>query len=183
MSFEDGVKLPLGILTAAAGLYNTEHLHLPYPSLIAQKTGKTILIWGGSSNVGIAAVQLSVASGVDVVAVASEANWDLVREAGASKTFSQHSRTAINDLVGCLKGKEVVGAFDGMSDHHDLSTRHFRRDADTSSLIAIGSVEATSSTAQVLAHLGGGKLASVFNRFGDVPDSVQAKQGKSDTNV
>jgi len=49
--------------------------------------------------------------------------------------------------------------------------------------IAIGSIEATTSAAQVLAQLGGGKLASVFNRFGDVPDSVQAKQGKSDMNV
>ena len=45
--------------------------------------------------------------------------------------------------------------------------------------VAIGSIEATASAAQVLAHLGGGKLASVFNRFGDVPDSVQAKQGTS----
>ena len=115
MSFEEGVKLPLGLLTAAAGLFNTEHLRLPHPSIAPQKTGKTILVWGGSSNVGIAAIQLAVASGVDVAAVASEANWDLVREAGASKVFSQYSDTVVEDLVEFLKEKEVVGAFDSMS--------------------------------------------------------------------
>lgn len=51
----NAVVLPLSIDTAATGLFNM--LKLPYPSLNPKPTGKTILIWGGSSSVGSSAIQ------------------------------------------------------------------------------------------------------------------------------
>jgi len=47
--------LPLSISTAAAGLYKV--LKLPFPALDPKPTGKTILIWGGSSSCGASAIQ------------------------------------------------------------------------------------------------------------------------------
>ena len=113
MSFEEAAKLPLGILTAMAALYNKEHLQLLFPSSIPQATGKTLLVWGGSSNVGVAAIQLAVASGVEVIAVASEKNWDVARKAGAAAVFDQNDSSVVSRVVEHLSGKEVVGAFDG----------------------------------------------------------------------
>lgn len=47
--------LPLSISTAATGLFKL--LALPFPELDPKPTGKTILIWGGSSSVGASAIQ------------------------------------------------------------------------------------------------------------------------------
>jgi NADPH:quinone reductase-like Zn-dependent oxidoreductase len=47
--------LPLAVSTAATGLFR--HLKLPLPTLEPKPTGKTVLIWGGSSSVGSAAIQ------------------------------------------------------------------------------------------------------------------------------
>lgn len=113
MGFEDGVKLPLGILTANAALYNGEHLQLPLPNATPEPTGRTLLVWGGSSNVGIAATQLAVVSGVEVVAVASRKNWDLVRQAGASEIFDQSESEVVVELVARLQKKALIGIFDG----------------------------------------------------------------------
>lgn len=174
MSFAEGVKLPLGILTASAALYNKEHLQLPFPRRTPEATGKTLLVWGGSSNVGIAAIQLAIASGVDVVAVASQKNQDLVRNAGAGVVVDHSSTDVIDDLVKLLRGRDVLGAFDGTD---APSSCHQCLPADSAS--AIGSVEATQGAAGVLSGLGGGKLRSVFNRFDDIDATVEAKQGRS----
>lgn len=173
MSYAEGVKLPLGILTASAALYNKEHLQLPLPTTDPRPTGKTLLVWGGSSNVGIAAVQLAVASGVEVVAVASQKNWEVVRQAGAVFVFDQNDADATGDLVECLRGREVAGAFDGKRSAQTY------REKSADRIIAIGSIEATEGTAHVLAQLGGGRLRSVFNKFSSVNATVEAKQGRS----
>lgn len=113
MSYAEGVKLPLGTLTASAALYNKEHFGLPLPSSSAPSTGKTLLVWGGSSNVGIAATQLAIASGVEVVAVASENNWGLSRRAGAAAVFDYNDPDVLSKLAQRLQDKSVVGALDG----------------------------------------------------------------------
>jgi len=52
--------LPLAISTAATALFR--HLKLPHPSLNPKPTGKTVLIWGGSSSVGSSAIQYAYPS-------------------------------------------------------------------------------------------------------------------------
>jgi NADPH:quinone reductase-like Zn-dependent oxidoreductase len=47
--------LPLSISTASAGLFKV--LKLPFPSLEPKLTGRTVLIWGGSSSCGASAIQ------------------------------------------------------------------------------------------------------------------------------
>jgi NADPH:quinone reductase-like Zn-dependent oxidoreductase len=42
-------------------------------------TGKTLLVWGGSTSVGSNAIQLGVAAGYEVVTTASPKNFDYVR--------------------------------------------------------------------------------------------------------
>lgn len=47
--------LPLSVSTASAGLFKI--LKLPFPVLEPKPTGKTVLIWGGSSSCGSSAIQ------------------------------------------------------------------------------------------------------------------------------
>lgn len=100
-------------MTAAAGLYNTKNLHLPPPRTSNHPTTQNVLIWGGSSNVGSAAIQLALASGLEIVTTASRSNHGLVKSLGVKQVFDHNMPSVVDDLVNNLKGKDVVGAFDG----------------------------------------------------------------------
>jgi len=110
MTFESAAVLPLGLSTAACGLYEKNELALDYPSANPQPKGKTLLVWGGSTSVGSNAIQLAVASGYDVVTTASPKNFDYVKKLGASQAFDYKSKTVVGDLILALKGKKIVGA-------------------------------------------------------------------------
>ncbi|OGM40596.1 putative MFS transporter [Aspergillus bombycis] len=76
----------------------------------------TILIWGGSSSVGISAVQLAHAAGVEVITTASPHNHALLRDLGVSQIYDHRSPTVVDDIVAALENKHVVGAYDCISE-------------------------------------------------------------------
>lgn len=129
MSFEQAAVLPLAISTAAAGLYEKDHLNLQHPSLNPKSTGQSLLIWGGSSSVGALTTQLAKASGYEVVTTASPRNFDFVKSLGADHVLDYNSKTIVDELVDLLKGKTVAGAYD-----------------------AIGAAESTTACAEVLSR-------------------------------
>lgn len=115
MKESDATVLPLAVSTAAAGLYQPKSetcLGLDLPKANPTKSGKTLLIWGGSSSVGTAAIQLAVASGVTVVTTCSKRNFELVEGLGA-KAFDYSSPSVVGDLVEELGKGEFVGGYDG----------------------------------------------------------------------
>lgn len=106
MSFEKAAAIPLGAATAAAGLYETNQLALPYPSLSPDKNGKFHIVWGGSTSVGWDAIQLAVASGFEVIATSSPRNFGLCK----SYTSDYCSKTVVSDMIAALEGKVLHGA-------------------------------------------------------------------------
>lgn len=106
-----GVVLPLGMSTAAAGLYQKGFLALPLPSEKPETLDRTVLIWGGSSSVGSCCIQLAVASGVEVITTASPRNFDYCKRLGAKQCFDYHDRGVEDQIVEALKGKTVAGAY------------------------------------------------------------------------
>lgn len=86
LPFSKAVVLPLSISTAASALY--VQLQLPLPSFTPHPLGKKVLLWGGSSSVGCSAIQFAVASGLNVVTTASEANHTLLKSLGAAKSLT-----------------------------------------------------------------------------------------------
>jgi NADPH:quinone reductase-like Zn-dependent oxidoreductase len=66
MSFESASVIPLGLATAACGLFLEDFLGLQLPTAPEPQkpTGKTVIIWGGSTSVGY--VNLWTTSLVDV---------------------------------------------------------------------------------------------------------------------
>jgi NADPH:quinone reductase-like Zn-dependent oxidoreductase len=110
LSFENAVVLPLGLSTAASGLFQKDQLALQHPSAQPKPTGKVLLIWGGSTSVGSNAIQLAVAAGYEVITTASPKNFDYVRSLGATQVFDYRSRTAVRDIIASLRGRQIAGA-------------------------------------------------------------------------
>ncbi len=110
MSYESAAVLPLCLSTAACGLFQKDQLALQHPSLAPKPTGKTLLVWGGSTSVGSNAIQLAVAAGYEVVTTSSPGNFGYVRKLGASRAFDYHSKTVVRDVIEALKGKTIAGA-------------------------------------------------------------------------
>lgn len=103
--------LPMGISTAACGLYQKDFLALEYPGLNPKPTGKTLLVSGGSSSVGTNVIQLAIASGYEVFTTASPKNFEYCKKLGASQVFDYHSESLVQDLVDAFKGKVCAGGF------------------------------------------------------------------------
>jgi D-arabinose 1-dehydrogenase-like Zn-dependent alcohol dehydrogenase len=115
MTFAQATVLPLGVSTAAAGLYQKDFLGLQLPSASAKSTGKTILVWGGASSVGSCAIQLLAHSGYEVVTTASKHNFDYCKSLGAAQVFDYTSSSCNDDIIKTLKGKQVHGIYDSIS--------------------------------------------------------------------
>src|SRR5213595_4347463 len=73
LSFAEAAAVPMCALTAWQALVDTAQL----------QAGQTILIHGGSGGVGSFAVQIAKARGAKVIATASTANQDLLKQLGA----------------------------------------------------------------------------------------------------
>ncbi|KAF4452069.1 GroES-like protein [Fusarium austroafricanum] len=130
-SYEQACVFPLAASTAAAGLFNPEHLNLQLPTLLAQKpTGKAVLVWGGASAVGMAGIQLAVAAGYEVLTTASPKNFNLVKKLGASYVFDYKSPSIINDLLQAMEGKNSSGILDAIGGNMSAPIQDFAHRVD-----------------------------------------------------
>jgi len=110
LAYENAAVLPLGLSTAACGLFQADLLALQHPSANPEPTGRTLLVWGGSTSVGSNAIQLAVAAGYEVISTSSPHNFDYVRSLGASQVFDYNSDTVVGDLIAAFRGKTLAGA-------------------------------------------------------------------------
>ncbi len=110
MGYENAAVLPLTLSTAACGLFQKDQLALRHPSASPEPTGKTLLVWGGSTSLGSNAIQLAVAAGYEVIATASPKNFAYVKRLGASQAFDYRSRTVVTDVIKAFNGRTIAGA-------------------------------------------------------------------------
>jgi 2-desacetyl-2-hydroxyethyl bacteriochlorophyllide A dehydrogenase len=88
LNFLEAAAVPMGALTAWQALVDVAKL----------KPGQTILIHGGSGGVGSFAVQIAKARGARVIATASTANQDLLKQLGADIAVD-YTKTKFEDAV------------------------------------------------------------------------------------
>src|SRR6059058_763688 len=88
LSFAEAATIPMCALTAWQALVDTAQLH----------AGQTILIHGGSGGVGSFAVQIAKARGAKVIATASTANQDLLKQLGADIAVD-YSKTRFDNVA------------------------------------------------------------------------------------
>ncbi|MCC4247673.1 MULTISPECIES: zinc-binding alcohol dehydrogenase family protein [Microbacterium] len=111
LSDEQAAVFPLGVSTAACALFQPAHLGLRMPTgETADGQGGVVVVWGGSTSVGMNAIQLARAAGYDVVSTASPRNAPTVRSLGADAVVDYRAATAVDDLVAAIGGRPVVGA-------------------------------------------------------------------------
>lgn len=108
--YTDAVVLPLAVSTAATALFQDDALALvpPTPGLAGTGVG-TILVWGGSTSVGMNAIQLAVAAGYRVIATASARNAGFLRVLGASDVVDYRSPDVERDILAGLSGESLAG--------------------------------------------------------------------------
>ena len=144
--------LPLAISTAAACLFKKETLALPLPKSSdanPPSSGKSVLVWGGSSSVGATAIQLAAGAGHKVVSVASKHNIDGVKALGAAAVFDYNSSSFVDDIVAALEGTDFAGVCD-----------------------AIGTSDAAKAWSPVYKKLGG-RYGSVMPGAQGLPDGIE----------
>ena len=114
VSYDEAAVIPCCLSTAACGLFQeTPYLQMKYPTEPAQKpTGKTVLIWGGSSSVGSNGIQLAVAAGYEVICTASSKNFEYTQKLGASLVFDYNSPFVVQDIIKACKDKTMAGVLD-----------------------------------------------------------------------
>jgi len=110
ISYEQACVLPLALSTAACGLFQDDFLALQYPAAKPLTTGKTLIVWGGSTSVGSNAIQLAVAAGYEVITTASPKNFDYVKSLGASRVFDYRSGSCVADIIKTVGNRELAGA-------------------------------------------------------------------------
>ena len=88
IDFEQAAAVPLAATTAWQALVDKAGL----------STGQTVLIHGGSGGVGTFAVQIAKARGAKVIATASTANQDLLKQLGVDQPID-YTTTKFEDVV------------------------------------------------------------------------------------
>ncbi|KAJ8096449.1 chaperonin 10-like protein [Lipomyces tetrasporus] len=167
ISFTDGVVVPFALEAAVCALslkvpgvampgVSTPAFGLPYPSLQhpVPSSGKTLVVYGGSSSVGSMTTQLATAAGIDVISIAGAHNFDFSKRCGAAQVFD-HKDPLVADKVIEAVGKSGQNEFVGIFD-------------------AIATPETYAHDLAILAKLGGGHLACVHPPPADVPVNVKA---------
>ncbi|KAF5978761.1 alcohol dehydrogenase [Fusarium coicis] len=133
VSSKDASVICMPAHTAADALFNVIGPGLPAAGVAGiDRVGQGILTWGGASSVGMMAIQLAKAAGLQHIFItASAKNHDIVQELGATHCFDYTSRTVIKDIRQAQKtlGIALTLAFDtvgkgsmGPADAGSLST-------------------------------------------------------------
>ncbi|OQE44389.1 hypothetical protein PENCOP_c002G02378 [Penicillium coprophilum] len=95
ISPEYASTVPLAAATAWLALYSKGSLAIDR----GQDKGSSLLVWGGSSSVGLYAIQIASMYGMEVITTCSPKHADLVRSYGARHVFDYKDE----DVVGKIK--------------------------------------------------------------------------------
>lgn len=151
ISYADGVVLPVAIDTAACGFYSKGYMGLNFPSLGARPKDAVVVVYGGSSSVGLAATQLAVNTGYKVIATSSPGNFDLCRRAGANIVFDYKDPEVAKKIAKAVGNDKFLGLYN-----------------------AIGIPESFDVVTPIMQELGGGFLANT-KPPGELPEGITAK--------
>ncbi|KAA1476170.1 GroES-like protein [Dentipellis sp. KUC8613] len=110
-SDEEAATLPLAVATAAIGMRRLTN----YPQ--GAPYNRYVLVWGGSSSVGLYAIQLAHLSSYKVITTASPKNHALVRSYGADIAIDYRAPDVVEQIIratGAQGGVDVV--FDAITE-------------------------------------------------------------------
>ena len=111
MSFNEASLLPMAVATTWAGWYS---IGIARDTAYTAADKKGMLVWGGASSIGSAAIQVARSMGFSVYATASEKHHEYLKSLGASKVFDYRSKDVVASLVKAAKedGVTIQKGFD-----------------------------------------------------------------------
>ncbi|KAF6835365.1 hypothetical protein CMUS01_05816 [Colletotrichum musicola] len=101
---EEAATLPLASMTAWLALFSKDCLNIPRDS----GSDTSILIWGGSSSVGLYAIQIAALHGFKVITTCSPRHFDLVKRFGAAHAFNYREVDVVDYIKKAAPGIEYV---------------------------------------------------------------------------
>ena len=104
LGLKEAATLPVMTLTAADGLFHLLGLGFPEAGIDGdEKQG--LLIWGGASTVGVAAIQLAKAAGHGpIIVTASRKNHEVLRGLGADYCFDYRDGDVVERVREAIRG-------------------------------------------------------------------------------
>ncbi|RYP75501.1 hypothetical protein DL771_002386 [Monosporascus sp. 5C6A] len=143
-SMEEAVTLPTNFVTVFNTMWADLDLPTPWPKpeeYTPPRAHDNILIWGASSSVGQYAIQILKFYGYrNLIATASPANHQRLRELGASEVYDYRSPTIVDDLLEPHRKDGASPAFPMIIDCIGSvpgSLRHISKVAQSGSTVAV----------------------------------------------
>jgi NADPH:quinone reductase-like Zn-dependent oxidoreductase len=96
IGFNEGSLLPMAVQTALSGWYV---LGIPRDTALTPADKRGMLVWGGASSVGSAAVQSAKLMGFTVYTTASTKHHDYMKELGASRVFDYKEKNVEDAII------------------------------------------------------------------------------------
>ncbi|TDZ16994.1 Trans-enoyl reductase fsa3 [Colletotrichum orbiculare MAFF 240422] len=94
VSSEEAATLPLASMTAWLALFSKDCLAIPRDS----KSKTSLLVWGGSSSVGLYAIQIAALHGFRIVTTCSPRHFELVKSLGAAHAFDYRDKDVVDSI-------------------------------------------------------------------------------------
>ena len=116
ISMEEAATLSVAFDTAALVLFGPGGLELDGTPTSPVGGSAAVLLWGGATTVGLAAVQLASQAGYTVITTASKRNHALLKSLGATHVIDYHDDDHLEQLRALAKqynllyGADLVGA-------------------------------------------------------------------------
>jgi NADPH:quinone reductase-like Zn-dependent oxidoreductase len=105
LSFNEAAILPMACITSWSAVHT---LGIARDTKYSASNKQGFLVWGGSSSLGSAMIQLAKSMGFIVYTTASEKHDAYLKELGASKTFDYHDEDVIDQIVEAVKEDGVT---------------------------------------------------------------------------
>jgi NADPH:quinone reductase-like Zn-dependent oxidoreductase len=104
-SFNEASLLPIAVGTAWSGWYSID---VPRDTAYTPADKEGMLVWGGASSNGSAAMQIAKLMGFTVYATASEKHHEYLKGLGASKMFDYKSEDVVASIVKAARDDGVT---------------------------------------------------------------------------
>ncbi|KAF4761382.1 hypothetical protein N7455_003289 [Penicillium solitum] len=121
ISREEASTVPLAATTAWLAFFSKDCLNIDRSKV----QGTSVLVWGGSSSVGLYAIQLAVIYGLDVITTCSPHNTDLVRSYGAKHVFDYNDPKVIEKITQAAPDLQYIFDTIGTTTSSGLSSQAF----------------------------------------------------------
>ena len=105
MSFNEGSLLPMAVQTTWSGWYS---VGLPRDTPYTPDDRQGMLVWGGASSVGSAALQVARLIGFSVYVTASEKHHEYMKSLGARRVFDYRDEDVVSKIVRAAKDDGVI---------------------------------------------------------------------------